>query len=76
MKCFIWSFTKRQARGTSSDIEWQRVIASGTRSDNEWQRVVQQVTTIDKEWHWVTKSGTIVKMTQYTSKNGWLQFFL
>ena len=50
---------------------------------NEWQRVIQQVTTIDNEWQEMTMSDTEwqkvvqgVKMAQYISKNGWLQFFL
>ena len=63
-------------RMTTSDSEWykewQWMTTSGTTSDNNWQGVTRN----DNEWHWVTKSGTIVKMTQYTSKNGWLQFFV
>ena len=47
----FWSFIKRQASGTTSDNEWQRVTmtgtTSGTMSDNEWQRV----TTNDYEWY-------------------------
>ena len=55
-------------------IEWQRVITSGTTSDIEWQRVVQRATmrgttrdsewqqmrTSDNEWLRVTTSGHFV----------------
>ena len=47
-------FIKRQANGTTSDNEWQRVTTSGTTSDNGWQRVVQRATTSgttnDNKW--------------------------
>ena len=50
-----WSFVKRQTSGTSSDIEWQRVITNENEWYNEWQGVVQRVvssgTTNDKEWN-------------------------
>ena len=50
----VWSFIKRQTRGTSSANEWKRVTTSGTTSDNEWQRVVQRMptsgTTSSNEW--------------------------
>ena len=63
-----WSFVKRQTSGTSSDIEWQRVITNENEWYNEWQewynewyRVVQQMTrneTIGSEWYskwqWMT----------------------
>ena len=70
------SFIKRQTRGTSSGNEWQRVVqrmtTSGTASGNEWQRM----TTNDNERHQMTKRGTTSKNDTFTSKNGWLQFFL
>ena len=67
-----WRFKNRQASGTSSDnewqrleqrvatneTEWQRMTKSGTINDNKWQQVVQRVTTNDKECQWVAKSDS------------------
>ena len=64
----IGLFIKRQTRGTS-DNEWQRMTTSGTASDNEWQ----QMSMSDSEWQKVVQR---IKAAQYTSKNGWLPFFL
>ena len=54
------SFVKRQASGTSSDNEWQRVVQRVTTNDNEWynewQRVITSGTTSDNEWQLVTTS--------------------
>ena len=33
------SFLKRQASGTSSENEWQRVTTSGIANNNKWQRI-------------------------------------
>ena len=60
----FWSFIKRQASGTTSDNEWQRVTMTGTTSENEWQRVEQWVITNDNEWQRMTTSGT-------TNENEW-----
>ena len=61
-------FIKRQTSGTSSDSEWQRV---GTTTDNEWQRV----TINGNEWQRATAVVQRMKLTQYTSKKGWLPSF-
>ena len=53
-------------------IEWQQM----TMNDSEGQQVAQRVTTNDNDWQRVTKSGTTSKKDTFTSKNGWLQFFL
>ena len=53
---------------TASDNKWQRVVQRVTASENEWQ----QMTMNDSEWQKVVG----VKTAQYTSKNGWLQYFL
>ena len=57
------SFIKRQTNGTSSDNEWQQLV----------QRVEQRVTMNDIERQQVIQR---MKTAQYTSKNGWLSFFL
>ena len=55
------------------------MIMSGTTNVNEWQRVAtndsewQQMTISDSEWQQVAK---LMKTVQYTSKNGWLSFFM
>ena len=58
------SFIKRQASGTSSGNEWQRM----TTSDNEWYNEWQRITTSENEWYneWqrMTMSGT-------TNDNKW-----
>ena len=45
----IRSFIKRQASGTLSDSEWQRMTMSDNELYNEWQRVVQRVTASDSK---------------------------
>ena len=56
------SFTKRQAGGTSSDNEWERVVQGMTTSDNEWYNERtgdiewQRVTKNDSEWQRMTRS--------------------
>ena len=55
----VRSFIKRQASGTSSDNEWQRMT-----NDNEWQRMTksgnkwQEMKTSDNEWQRVTISAS------------------
>ena len=69
--------------GTTSDNEWQRVTTSGTTNDNEWYNEWQRMTTSGNEWQQMTMSDSEwqkvvqrIKTAQYTSKNGWLPFFL
>ena len=62
--------------GTTSDNEWQRVIASGKTSDKEWQRVItsdnkwyiewQRVKMGDKEWQRMAMSD--IKWEQWYSE--------
>ena len=63
--------------------EWQRMTTSGTTNDNEWYNEWQRMTTSGNEWQQMTMSDSEwqkvvqrIKMAQYTSKNGWLSFFL
>ena len=59
---------------TMSDNECQRVKTS----DSEWYNEWQQMTTSDEwynEWQRVAAVVQQMKMTQYTSKNGWLLCF-
>ena len=54
---------------TANDNEWQWVEINGATSDNEWEEIAMS----DSEWQKMVQQ---VKTAQYTSKNGWLQFFL
>ena len=63
---------KELQRVTANDNEWQQMKTSGTESHSKLQRV----TTNDNDWQRMTKSGTATKKDTFTSKNGWLQFFL
>ena len=63
-------------RVATIDNEWQRTTTSD-KNDNEYNTtndsVWQRGTTNDSKWQQVVK---LMKMVQYTSKNGWLPFFL
>ena len=61
----VQQMTTTGTSGTTIDTEWQRV----TTNDNEWQ----QMTMSNSDWQKVIQR---VKTAQYTSKNGWLRFFL
>ena len=70
-------------RVTTNDNEWynetQRVVQQVTTSESEWERVStndnewQQMTMCESEWQQVVQQ---IKTAQFTSKNGWLPFFL